>query len=635
MTAILFELLLKQNFNSKSFSQKLSYIIVMFKLLLRLITFCNHYFIMPVMKKYFFILFMLFTCTITLHAQSFMNNIDGRKTFSLNGKWQYIVDWYNRGTGMGIYKDKKAEKPTEFMEYAFTDQVMNVPGDWNSQDPHLFYYENNVWYKKEFTYQTQTNKRYFLYFGAVNYQSDIYLNGRLLGSHEGGFTPFQFEITDSLKTGINKLIVKVNSQRKEDGIPAMNYDWWNYGGITRDVTIIETPVSYIKDYFVQLKKGSNNEINAWVKIDGINKNKQVTLHIPELKIDKVLNPDTTGYAAVSINADVKLWSPETPKQYLISLTTDQETITEKVGFRNIEVKGTDIILNGKSIFLKGVNFHEEVPQRMARATSVEDSRQLLQWAKELGCNFVRLTHYPQSEHTIRMAEEMGIMLWEEIPLWQGIAFDNPVILNKAETMLREMISRDKNHCSIIIWSIANETKQSPDRNKVLANMAGICRSLDNTRLVSSALYQFKIEGNTITIDDPLCNSLDVIGTNRYMGWYQPWPAEPGNVKFITAFQKPIIMSEFGGESKYGQHGTADSAGFWNEEFQEKLYKDNLKMMSGITNLRGTCPWVLADFRAPNRMNLQFQYGWNRKGLLSDKGQKKKAWYVMKAFYETK
>ena len=145
-------------------------------------------------------------------------------------------------------------------------------------------------------------------------------------------------------------------------------------------------------------------------------------------------------------------------------------------------------------------------------------------------------------------------------------------------------------------------------------MAGIVRSLDSTRLVSSALYQFKTEGNRLILNDTLCNVLDVIGCNRYMGWYQPWPAGAGNIVFETPFQKPIIMSEFGGEAKYGQHGTADSAGLWNEEYQEKLYKDNLEMMSKITNLRGTCPWVLADFRAPNRMNLTYQNGWNRKGL---------------------
>ncbi len=588
------------------------------------------------MKKIFCILITLIYCATNVSAQNFLNNIEGRKTISLNGKWQYIVDWYNRGTGMKIYKDKKAEKPTEFIEYAFTDQQeMNIPGDWNSQDPHLFYYEGNIWFKKAFDYQPKDNKRYFIYFGAVNYQTDVYLNGTLLGSHEGGFTPFQFEVTDSLKKGINKLIVKVNSQRKEDAIPAMNYDWWNYGGITRDVSIIETPKNVIKDYFIQLKKGSTTEIEAWVKVDKSIRNKSIVLSIPDAGIKKTMTVDSMGYAATGFKADVKLWSPETPNQYLVSFASEEETISEKIGFRSIEVKGTDIILNGKPIFLKGVNFHEEVPERIARATSVEDARKLLQWAKELGCNFVRLTHYPQSEHTIRMAEEMGIMLWEEIPLWQGIAFDNPVILQKADNMLKEMISRDKNHCSIIIWSIANETKQSNDRNNVLTKMAGIVRGLDDTRLVSAALYQFTREGNKIIVNDTLCKVLDVIALNSYLGWYQPWPEGDGNVVFQTIVQKPIIMTEFGGESKYGQHGTADSAGLWNEEYQEKLYKDNLMMMSKMSNLRGTCPWVLADFRAPNRMNLTYQNGWNRKGLLSDKGEKKKAWFIMKAFYDSK
>jgi len=195
-----------------------------------------------------------------------------------------------------------------------------------------------------------------------------------------------------------------------------------------------------------------------------------------------------------------------------------------------------------------------------------------------------------------------------------------------------MVTRDKNRCGIIIWSLSNETAPSPARNKVLKYMAAICRGLDSTRLVSSAFDHFRYEGNKIIIDDELSTSLDVIAANKYMGWYTKWPDQPGNVVWESSFNKPLIISEFGGEALYGQHGPADDMSGWNEEYQEQLYKDNIKMFKSIPFLAGTCPWILTDFRTPFRMNLKYQNGWNRKGLLSDQGLKKKAWYIMHQFY---
>lgn len=579
-----------------------------------------------------FVLLLNLTCSPT-YAQNFMSNPTGRNTTSLNGTWKVIIDWYNRGNQLKIYQDRKASKPTEFVEYSFK-QPMQVPGDWNAQDPHLFMWEGTVWYKKEFTATPKTGKRTFIYFGAANYFTEVYLNGKKLGSHEGGFTPFQFEVTDALQDGTNKLVVSVNSQRKEESIPAMNYDWWNYGGITRDVSLIETPANFIEDYFIQLKKGSQNEVEAWVKVNGMNKSKKVNLSIPAVGINKVLETDTSGYARITFKADLKLWTPEVPKQYDITLATDEESVKEKIGFRSIEVKGLDILLNGKSVFLRGVNFHEEIAKEMRRATSDADARSILQSAKDLGCNFIRTAHYPQSENLVKMAEEMGLMIWEEIPLWQGIQFGNPIILAKAEFMLREMIRRDKNRASIIMWSISNETTPAADRDRGLTNMAATCRSLDPTRLVTSAFNHVKTDGNKTILEDTLSNVLDVVGINRYMGWYKAWPDKPGTMVFESKFTKPVIISEFGGEAKFGNHGTADSAGLWNEEYQEQLYKDNIAMFKNVSFLRGITPWVLYDFRSPTRMNAANQDGWNRKGLLSDKGEKKKAWYVLKAYYDS-
>lgn len=586
--------------------------------------------------KLLFLFVFVFT-TENGFCQAFMANIPGRKIQSLNGQWPAIIDWYDYGKALKIFKDTLPANKTRFIEYSFENgPTLTVPGDWNHQLPELKYFEGSVWYRNTFQYKPGNGKRAFIHFGGVSYTTDVYLNGMLLGSHEGGFTPFQFEVTDKIQNGQNKLILRVNNQRIADGIPALGFDWWNYGGIARDVSLIETNTNYINDYFIQLKKGSMDEVDGWVKLNGSNTPQKVTVKIPEAKLSISTITNSDGYAKINFKAKLALWSPENPKLYRVEIATATDTVQEKIGFRSIAIKGTQIILNGKPVFLKGVNFHEEISQDQRRAVSLADARQLLTAAKDLGCNFVRLAHYPQNEHTVRLAEEMGIMLWEEIPVWQDIKFTDPGIMNKANTMLKEMITRDKNRCGIIIWSLSNETyPNAPKRTETLINMAALCRSMDSTRLVSSAYHQFKREGNVLTIVDTLSNYLDVLAANSYMGWYAAWPKEPGNMIWKSNFDKPMIYTEFGGEALYDTHGPNDNANLWTEEYQEKLYQDNVTMFSHIPFLAGTCPWNLYDFRAPFRMNAKYQQGWNRKGLLSDKGEKKKAWYVMKEYYDSK
>ncbi len=212
------------------------------------------------MKKYSCVLLLLLVLLngTFLSAQDFMTNIPARRQTSLNGKWQVIIDPYDVGikSWKALYKDKKPVKKNEFYEYSFDGgPVFDVPGDINSQLPELKNYESTVWYKKTFVAQKQIGKRLFLYFDATNYITDVFLNSEKIGSHEGGFTPFQFEITDKIKDGENSIIVRVNNERQKDGVPATGYDWLNYGGITRDVRLVETSSVYIDDYLFNWRKG--------------------------------------------------------------------------------------------------------------------------------------------------------------------------------------------------------------------------------------------------------------------------------------------------------------------------------------------------------------------------------------------
>ena len=404
-----------------------------------------------------------------------ITNIDGRQTMNLGGRWQTIIDPYETGyydyryqpSTNGYFKNAKPKSPSDLIEYDFdTSKQLNVPGDWNSQDERLLFYEGTVWYKKSFDYQKKDGTRLFVYFGAANYLADVYLNGQKIGRHEGGFTPFNFEITNLVREKDNFLIVKVDNKRRRDAVPTLNTDWWNYGGLTREVNLVEVPDTFIQDYFLQLKKGSTDEFAGWVKLNGDGGNKAVTVEIPEANVKQTVTTDANGYAPISFKARAQLWSPENPKLYQVILSSGGNSVTDRIGFRSIETRGPDILLNGKPIFLRGISMHEEAPLRGGRAFSEDDARLLLTWAKELGCNFVRLAHYPHNEQMIRMADEMGIMVWSEIPVYWTILWDNPETFENARNQLSENITRDKNKASVILWSVANETPVSEIAHKV-------------------------------------------------------------------------------------------------------------------------------------------------------------------------
>ena len=299
---------------------------------------------------------------------------------------------------------------------------------------------------------------------------------------------------------------------------------------------------------------------------------------------------------------------------------------------SIYLNGKQIYLNDNPIFIKGISFHEEIAQRKGRAYSEQDAVALLSEAKALGANLVRLAHYPQNEYIVRMAERMGIMLWEEIPLWQNIDFGNEQTLQKAIYMQNEMIMRDRNRCAVSFWGLANETAPSAARNSFLKHLAKNCLKLDASRLTTAAFDKITWDEPTLTfyLDDPVTEFIDVVSINKYMGWYHKWPTKPANVHWDVCQQKPLVISEFGGEALYGQ--TGEYPNDWSEDYQAQLYKDNLEMFSHITNLAGISPWVLFDFRSPYRFQPLNQNGWNRKGLVSDQGFRKKAWYIMNDFY---
>jgi beta-glucuronidase len=571
-------------------------------------------------------------------------NINGRSTSSLDGQWQVIVDPYDVGyvdyraqplknTG-AFYQNYKPQSRSELVEYDFdTSGHLNVPGDWNTQRESLFFYEGSVWYKRSFDYAKGAKKRVFVHFGAANYIANVYLNGEELGTHRGGFTPFDFEITDRVRGEGNFLIVRVNNARGKAEVPTVNTDWWNYGGITRAVTLVEVPETLIQDYEVQLEKGSTKQIKGWVQLNGTQLRQNVTIRIPEAGENKTFQTDAAGRAEFSFGADLMLWTPENPKLYTVEISSESDKITDHIGFRSIAVRGTELLLNGQAIFLRGINIHEEAPLRPGRAWSEDDARVLLSWAKELGCNFVRLAHYPHNEAMLRMADQMGVLVWEEVPVYWTIQWENPDTLQNAENQLKELITRDHNRAALIIYSVANETPINEARNNFLGQLIQQAHRSDPTRLVSAALQASETQdenGLHIRINDPIANELDVMGNNEYIGWYAHKIADLDRTDWSSQYNKPLIMSEWGGDALFGYHGDAQTR--FTEEFQENLYEHQVAMLKRISFLRGTTPWILKDFRSPRRTLPGMEDYFNRKGLVSDRGEKKKAFFVLQKYY---
>ena len=575
-----------------------------------------------------------------------IQNVNAYESLSLNGEWNYIVDVQEEGyydyrmnpTPWGFFRNAKPQKPEDLIEYDFDKSpTMQIPGDWNTQDERLFFYEGTVWFKKSWNLPPAPSQgggvRYLLYFGAANYDCRVWVNGKEAGHHVGGFTPFNYDVTEMLKEGENTVIVKVDNKRHAEDVPTLIFDWWNYGGITRDVKLVKVTPVYIEDYNVQMVSLEGRRLAFSARLSKAEAGHTVTIDIPELKLKKAVTTDADGRVQMFAKFKPQLWSPENPKLYQVNISLDNATtITDEIGFRTIETRDKQILLNGQPIFLKGISIHDEKANGGGRANSTEDAHQLLTWAKELGCNFVRLAHYPHHEYMVREAERMGILVWSEIPVYWTIAWTNPATFANAKQQLTDMISRDHNRANIIIWSIANETPHSAERDDFLGRLAQYARTQDSTRLISMAMEVTGAANYVNRLNDNMNKYVDVVSFNQYIGWYRDVNDAP-KMTWEIPYNKPVIISEFGGGAKSGYHGAKNQR--WTEEFQENLYRENIAMIEKIDGLSGTTPWILKDFRSPRRVLPGIQDFYNRKGLVSDKGTKKKAFFVLKQWYDSK
>lgn len=551
----------------------------------------------------------------------------GRKTESLNGEWHYAVDQYDTCLRKKWFleQERDAQGNALPLDYSFDEwPLMALPASWNTVEREYLLYEGSMVFTRRFGYIPMGEKRVMLRIGAANYLCRVFLNGVYIGMHRGGSTPAFFDITEALRPE-NRILITVDDTRRPQQVPTEHTDWFNYGGLYRDITLIRLPETYVKDFRIALlPDGTFTHIRAAVTLSAP-VFAEARLSLPELGIDAGF-PVRNGTGELMIEAAPELWSPEKPKLYDVSLSCLGDTVSDRVGFREIRVSGRDILLNGKPVFLRGVSCHEDSVLN-GKALSDAERRENLLLATELGCNFVRLAHYPHHENTAKLADELGLLLWEEIPVYWAIRFSREKTYQDAENQLAELIQRDYNRASVIIWSVGNENADTDARLSFMSRLAEKAHSMDDTRPVSAACL---VDGAHNRIADRLIPYLDIIGLNEYFGWYDPDFRKLPALLLNSQPEKPVIITEFGADALPGMHGTVTDKG--TEECQAFIYEQQVAALGKIDYVKGMTPWILYDFRCPRRTSVLQKY-YNRKGLCSpDKTQKKLAFGVLQEFY---
>ena len=555
-----------------------------------------------------------------------------RDTTSLDGVWQAIPDAYEYFEHYGITEpeDTNPERPDNFT--VDDGWSLRVPASVGAELPELEYYEGLVWHARRVSWDGE-GERVFLKFGAVNYEADVWLNGEYLGHHEGGFTPFSFEVTDAVEESEeNLLVVGVDNRHDDETIPTGLTDWFNFGGINRSVELLCVPETFVRNFKIETTVSDEAvEVSARAWTDGPETDDALTLTVPGLGVERGLKPDSErAYSGSFVvdRDDVRLWSPDDPSLYEVRLSHAADELRDRVGFREVTVEGSDVLVNGDPVYLRGISLHEEANGK-GRALDEGDVEERFEWLGQLGCNFARLAHYPHTEMMARKADEEGVLLWEEVPAYWGIAFGDEDVQALYRQQLRELVERDWNRASVVLWSVANETNHEDDtRNDVLPEMVEHVRGVDDTRLVTAACFVDEADDDRFEIHDPLADQLDVVGINEYQGWYE------GEADDMARFADdpdgtPVVISETGGGAKWGHHG--DDEEVWTEENQARIYREQLRALDEHDQVVGFSPWILFDFRTPLRMN-EYQRGFNRKGLVDPQGHKKQAFEVLRDFY---
>jgi beta-glucuronidase len=584
---------------------------------------------------------------------------DKRNRLDLSGVWDFQIDPDDTGLQDQWFLGCPNPRP------------LAVPGSWNEQVAEIYNYTGAAWYLREvYVPQGWRGERVFIRVGSANYYTQVWFNGTLLGDHAGGHLPFAFEITDYIKwDSPNTIAIQVENHLMPTRVPAGNvagafdgfmagypsttFDFFPYAGLHRPVVLFSLPKNHIQDVSVVTDiEGGTGKLSLNVSLN-VSHNGSTATGLVSLKgkSDGFRVPFNfkSGQAEISFSVpNARFWSPEDPYLYDLTITLmDDGQITDRytleVGIRTVEVKGTQILLNGEPVFLKGFGRHEDfyVHGKGLNIPLIVKDYDLLKW---VGANSYRTSHYPYSEEEMRMADRQGVLIIDEIPAVSLQFDDGPeninIRLEQCKNQLRDLIERDKNHPSVIMWSVANEpmppdmvarltgeidTPVDPSFTDFFVELYDLARVLDPTRLVTVV----GVMGGPL---DWLAPS-DVICINRYWGWYTQ-PGQPAlGAELLSqeldglfeTLQKPIIVSEFGADTVAGMH--SHPAKMWTEEYQEEFLRGYLDVAESKEFVVGMHVWNFADFQAVQSTNRVG--GMNLKGVFTRDRKPKLAAHLLR------
>lgn len=530
----------------------------------------------------------------------------------LKGEWFYIPDPKN----MGLTENWQNKK-----EFSTLNKTL-IPQCWNTieEEGQLRYdaYEGVMWFSKTVNIdEIEDQKNYFLKFNGSNYFTKVWLNGEFIGENEGGFLPFQFMIDGHLKPGQNIIIVRVDNFLRKEGIPSTGIDWYNWGGLYRRVYLESKEKERIEMVKITTKLLSSKKARLQI---------HYSLTVPlkfsweiHFEGNLVLNGSVSPKEkndSFDVNIEnAHLWSPENPNLYEIRCTLSKTGImlTEIFGIREIEVRGSAIYLNKKRIKMRGINLHEE-QMPMGRSMPEDLRRRDIQEMKKIGFNALRTAHYPHDESLMKIADEEGILILEEIPVYWGCEFGSKHFLKLAMRMIKTLIDRDFNHPSVILWSVGNEIPVEDTRCQSYIKQAlKLVKKLDPTRIATYVSCRFFETTRQRT---------DVACLNQYWGWYYLKTCHLNvvlNLELQSCRNKPWLITEFGGGARHGFHSANHQR--FSEEHQAAIITDSIRIMNSHDHISGWFIWIYRDFRSHLRTN-KYQQGFNRKGIVSDLNKKK-------------
>ena len=575
----------------------------------------------------------------------------GRAVTNLNADWDYL---------------EVAAPTPEAARTADGWEAVSLPHSWNvwdTTDLEPGYRRDASWYRKALALDPEAGRRYLLYFEGAAMTADVFVNGERAGGHVGGYVGFDVDITDQLQAGENEVLVRVSNAYDRDLIPSQKADYFLFGGLTRDVWLKDVPATYLDRVQVLTPEVSAARAEAALRVRlGGAPASGHTLAARLVDPSGRTVATATGGASDALDfgtvADPALWSPASPALYAVEVDLLRggevvDSVTEPLGFRWFEFReGGAFYLNGERLLLRGTHRHEE---HAGYASAMPDSlhRRDLEMIKGIGANFVRLGHYPQDPEVYRTADRIGLLIWDELP-WNRGGMGGEAWEANTERLLREQIDQNRNHPSVILWSLGNEIYWLPDfeggddtdrLNAYLSHLHEVAHDLDPSRLTAIRKYY---DGSDI---------VDVFSPSIWAGWYSGvYTKYEDALRDAQAKYPRLLHMEYGGSSHVGRHTETpiDGEGFvdpdqwseavsqvevtsianngdWSESYIVDLFDWSLRVSETLPDFTGNAQWAFKDFGTPLRPENDLPYV-NQKGLVTRDGTPKDAYYVFKSVW---